>query len=80
MRMPITEVRVGMVIIEAYGNRSVVTERGSWCPASGGPPWVQLRLRRRESCGLTLSGYSPDVDVDVDLTTVTGLVEPPEAL
>jgi hypothetical protein len=79
MRIPITEVHVGMVIIEANESRHEVVDRGSWCPASGGPPWIQLGLRAMASGGLTLTGYSPDADVEVDPAIVPGRAEPSSA-
>ncbi len=77
MRIPITQVHRGMVVINANGHRLEVMDRDSWCPASGGRPWVHLTLRCMASGALSQAGYRPDVQVDVDSTIPPDDVKPP---
>jgi hypothetical protein len=70
MRMPVTEVRVGMVLVEVNDHRREVLEIGSWRPASGGDPWVQFRLRCVESGAMFLAGHVPTSEVEVELQIV----------
>jgi hypothetical protein len=70
MRLAITRINVGMVLIDANRRRLEIVERGTWRHASGGESWVQLRLRSLEDGSLSLRGYQPSQTVEVDSATV----------
>jgi hypothetical protein len=70
MRVPVTRVDVGTVVIATNGRRLEVLERGTWLPASGGEAWVQLRLRSLDDGAMSLAGYEPSQEVQVDPATM----------
>jgi hypothetical protein len=65
MRIPVTEVRVGMIVMDPLQRRSEVIRRDSWHPPSDRQPWVQLLLRAPDGA-LTLHGIDPGQFIDVE--------------